>query len=178
VGKGTGLGLSISLGIISEHGGRIWAENVPSGGCRFCIDLPLATAPDGEPVAEAPAAERPQPGLRILVADDEAPLRAALTRLFSRAGHRVTAVGSGREAIAVAAHGTFDVILLDMRMPDISGKQVFEQWRVERPELAQKVVFLTGDIVSTDLQQFLNATGRPFLPKPFDFDAVLGVLPR
>jgi CheY-like chemotaxis protein len=73
---------------------------------------------------------------------------------------------------------TFDVVLLDMRMPDISGQLIFEQWSRERPELTQRVIFLTGDIVSTDLQDFLTRTGRPYLPKPFEFDAILQLLPQ
>jgi CheY-like chemotaxis protein len=116
-------------------------------------------------------------GLRILLADDEAPLRHALTRFLEKSGHSVVAVDSGTGAIAAAAEHEFDAILLDMRMPDVSGKQVFEQWRTDRPELARRVVFLTGDIVSVDLQQFLASTGRPFIAKPFELEAVLRALP-
>jgi CheY-like chemotaxis protein len=176
VGHGTGLGLSISLGIISEHGGRIWAENVPTGGAKFCIDLPRV-APGrhrADPPTVSPIAL--SEGLRVLVADDELSIRQALCRFLEREGHVVVAADSGRGAITAARTDQFDVILLDMRMPDVSGKDVFEQWRNERPELARRVVFLTGDIVSTDLQQFLASTGRPFIAKPFDLEEVLRVL--
>jgi CheY-like chemotaxis protein len=170
--------LSISLGIISEHGGRIWAENIPSGGSRFCVELPLV-APEEVPAPPTDAAgAEPAKGLRVLVADDEPPLRAALGRLLARAGHDVVSVGSGNEALAQAALDVFDAILLDIRMPDISGKDVFLRWQAERPDLAERVVFLTGDIVSADLQQFLIASGRPYVPKPFEFSAVLKVLPH
>ena len=177
VGQGTGLGLSISLGIISEHGGRIWAENVPAGGgARFCIELPRV-APEGDAAAvAAPPAIALPGGLQILVADDEAPIRQSLTRFLERAGHTVIAVDSGSAAMAAAKEQPFDAVLLDMRMPDVSGKQVFEQWRKAQPELARRVVFLTGDIVSADLQQFLAGTGQPFLAKPFDLDVVLQML--
>jgi two-component system NtrC family sensor kinase len=177
VGHGTGLGLSISLGIISEHGGRIWAENVTgAGGARFCIELPrVAPARESAAVAAAPQVALPG-GLRILVADDEAPLRQSLTRFLERAGHTVIAVESGSAAMTAAREQSFDAILLDMRMPDVSGKQVFEHWRKEQPELARRVVFLTGDIVSTDLQHFLAGTGQPFLAKPFDLGVVLQML--
>ena len=176
VGQGTGLGLSISLGIISEHGGRIWAENVPTGGARFCIDLPRVarTQPPAETPVVSPIALAE--GLHILVADDEASIRQALCRFLEREGHVVVAADSGNGAITAARTEHFDVILLDMRMPDMSGKEVFEQWRKERPELARRVVFLSGDIVSVDLQQFLASTGRPFIAKPFDLETVLQVL--
>jgi two-component system NtrC family sensor kinase len=177
VGHGTGLGLSISLGIISEHGGRIWAENVPSGGARFCVDLPRVAAASSATTVAAAAPVVLQGGLRILIADDEASIRHALSRFLEKAGHVVVAVDSGRGAMAAVRAEPFDAILLDMRMPDVSGKQVFEQWERELPELARRVVFLTGDIVSTDLQQFLAGTGRPFIAKPFELEAVLRVLP-
>jgi two-component system NtrC family sensor kinase len=176
VGHGTGLGLSISLGIISEHGGRIWAENVPGAGAKFCIDLPRVAPPARSNAAVSAPVLAPSRLLRILVADDEAPIREALSRFLERSGHTVVAVDSGSGALVAVRDQAFDAIFLDIRMPDISGQNVFEQWRTERPDLAQRVVFLTGDIVSADLHQFLSGTGRPFIPKPFDLNVVLEVL--
>jgi CheY-like chemotaxis protein len=71
----------------------------------------------------------------------------------------------------------FDAVLLDLRMPDMSGQEVFERWRRERPQLADRVVFITGDIVSADLQSFLKGSGRPYIAKPFEFSAIAEVLP-
>jgi two-component system NtrC family sensor kinase len=178
VGHGTGLGLSISLGIISEHGGRIWAETVPAGGARFCVDLPRVDPPAGTESSISATVLAPQQGLRILVADDETPIREALSRFLEKSGHVVVAVDSGSGALAAARDQVFDAILLDIRMPDISGQEVFEQWQRERPELARRVVFLSGDIVGTDLQHFLSGSGQPFIAKPFDLDGVLQVLNR
>jgi two-component system NtrC family sensor kinase len=178
VGQGTGLGLSISLGIISEHGGRIWAENVATGGARFCIDLPRVEAASPVRAARPETASVSAAGLDILVADDEASIRHALSRYLERKGHAVTAVASGTEAMSLAARRRFDAVLLDMRMPDVSGKHVFEHWQEQQPDLANRVVFLTGDIVSADLHEFLAKTGRPFVAKPFDLDDVLRLLPQ
>lgn len=178
-GQGTGLGLSISLGIVSEHGGRIWAENVTGGGARFSVELPRVTCEHRMGLTLVPATPIPHPeSLRILVADDEEALRVALERFLSSEGHAVVAVGSGSEAIWRAeGDEEFDVLLLDLRMPDVSGQQVFERWRRERPELSERVVFITGDTVSADLQSFLRGTGRPFIAKPFEFSAIVEVLP-
>jgi two-component system NtrC family sensor kinase len=120
----------------------------------------------------------PVQGLRVLIADDEAPIREALSRFLEKSGHAVVAVDSGSSALAAARDQVFDAIFLDIRMPDVSGKAVFEQWRKERPELARRVVFITGDIVGADLQQFLSGTGQPLIAKPFDLSAVLQVLNR
>lgn len=178
-GEGTGLGLSISLGIVSEHGGRIWAENVSGGGTRFCIDLPLTTAPRRVGSEALTPLAAPQPGLRILVTDDEPNIRVAIERFLTTQGHSVATAGSGREALGmVEGSDLFDVILLDIRMPDMSGQQIYQRWEAERPELTPRVIFLTGDIVSTDLQDFLKRTGRPYLPKPFEFEAILRLLPQ
>jgi PAS domain S-box-containing protein len=178
-GEGTGLGLSISLGIIGEHGGRIWAENVRGSGTRFCIDLPVTMAPPRAGAATLTPIAAPQPGLRILVTDDEPNIRAAIERYLTTQGHSVATAGSGKEALGmVEGSDSFDVILLDMRMPDISGQQIYQRWELERPELTPRVIFLTGDIVSTDLQEFLKSTGRPYLPKPFEFEAILRLLPQ
>ena len=179
-GKGTGLGLSISLGIVSEHGGRIWAENV-SGGARFVVELPRVPVDDRVALTLLPTQPSTIHGapLRILVADDEEPLRLALERFLSTEGHTVVAVGSGSEAIWRAeGDEEFDVVLLDLRMPDVSGQQVFERWRRDHRELADRVIFITGDIVSADLQAFLVGTGRPYIAKPFEFKAIVDVLPH
>jgi two-component system NtrC family sensor kinase len=178
LGKGTGLGLSISLGIVSEHGGRIWAENAGLG-ARFVIELPLVEGSVRSPsiVLPATAPSRPE-SLTILVADDEEPLRAALGTYLASLGHSVVTVGSGSEAIWRAeGDECFDVVLLDLRMPDVSGQDVFERWRRERRELSERVVFITGDIVSADLQSFLRSSGRPYVAKPFEFSAIVAVLP-
>ena len=176
-GSGTGLGLSISLGIVSEHGGRIWAENATRGGARFVIELPMV---DGTPPPPAAATtdSSPLPGLRILVADDEEPIRVALERYLSRAGHRVSVASTGTEALDHANASEFDVILLDMRMPDLSGQQIFELWASDKPDFAGRVIFLTGDTVSADLQAFLVGSGRPYVAKPFLFEDVLAALPQ
>ena len=178
VGHGTGLGLSISLGIISEHGGRIWAENVAGAGARFCVDLPLVAGPPASSSSVTDSAVVSARNLHILVADDEAAIRIALSRFLEKEGHTVVLVDSGSKALEAAREGMFDAIFLDIRMPDVSGQTVFRQWQSKRPDLAERVVFLTGDIVSEDLFQFLTGTGRPFVAKPFDLDVILQALNR
>jgi PAS domain S-box-containing protein len=177
-GKGTGLGLSISLGIVSEHGGRIWAENVHGGGSRFCVELPHV-----EPVRKSGTVRQvmdaaPSSALRILVVDDEDALRLAIELWLKQSGHEVVSTGSGSDALARMLLEPFDAILLDIRMPDMSGQQIFVRLKKERPALIDRIIFLTGDTVSVDLRRFLDDSGRPFLAKPFDFNEIMQVLPK
>lgn len=177
-GAGTGLGLSISLGIVSEHGGRIWADNGLKGGARFYVELPIVQPSYEDLHQENPSITVSVPGLRVLVVDDEEPLRIALERFLSGEGHSVHATGSGTDALECVATQTFDAVILDMRMPDMSGKQFFERLRERCPELACRVIFTTGDTVSTELRTFLQQSGQPFVAKPFKFEDIVQVLPR
>jgi len=176
-GSGTGLGLSISLGIVREHEGRIWAENAPQGGARFVIELPVV-AP--RPTGEFPSTPLVQPvtdRLHVLVVDDEASVRVALQRYLSSRGHEVETTASGREALARMREDAFDAVIIDMRMPDLSGEQLFGELKARDPSYADRVIFTTGQLVDDTVRTFLSSTGRPCVPKPFEFSAFDQVLP-
>jgi len=176
-GSGTGLGLSISLGIVREHGGRIWAENAPTGGARFVVEIPIVTTRTTEELAEVPAAPATGDRLRILVVDDEASVRVALQRYFASRGHEVETTASGKDGLARLREGTFDAVVVDMRMPDLSGEQLYEELRVVDPAHAERVIFTTGQLVDEQVRNFLSSTGRPYIPKPFEFSAFDQALP-
>ncbi len=108
--------------------------------------------------------------------DDEEPLRIALQRFLTGEGHEVCTAESGTAALARLEQERFDVLVLDMRMPDMSGKQIYERLAKQKPHLARRVIFTTGDTVSADLRQFLTETGQPFIPKPFEFRAIVNAL--
>jgi len=122
-GSGTGLGLSISLGIVREHEGRSWAENATQSGARFVIELPIvAPAPHGR-VPSTPASQLVADRLHVLVVDDEASVRVALQRYLSSRGHEVETTASGPGSPRPDARDAFDAVIIDMRMPDVSGEQ-------------------------------------------------------
>jgi len=175
-GSGTGLGLSISLGIVREHEGRIWAENAAQG-ARFVIELPIVaprTTGDYPAVAPAiPVTDR----LHILVIDDEASVRVALQRYLSSRGHEVETTASGKEALARMREDAFDAVIVDMRMPDLSGEQLFQELKARDESYADRVIFTTGQLVDDSVRSFLASTGRPCVPKPFEFGAFDQVLP-
>jgi len=170
VGEGTGLGLSISDGIIREHGGRIRAESPPGGGATFVIELPYTPPPNGPVPVVVSGASTPSVRRRILVVDDEASLRTAIASYFRSLGHAVETTGTGRDAIIRAAGNSFDAVLLDLRLPDLTGDAVLAELRRVAPSLADRVVFVTGDTQSESTRHMLAASGRPVVSKPFLFD--------
>ena len=175
-GSGTGLGLSISLGIVREHEGRIWAENAAQG-ARFVIELPIVaphtTGDYPALTASTPITDR----LHVLVIDDEASVRVALQRYLASRGHEVETTASGKEALARMREDAFDAVIVDMRMPDVSGEQLFQELKARDPSYAERVIFTTGQLVDDSVRTFLASTGRPCVPKPFEFSSFDQVLP-
>ena len=176
-GSGTGLGLSISLGIVREHEGRIWAENASQGGARFVIELPLVQPHAPEDSQSTPAVRSPTDRLHVLVVDDEASVRVALQRYLSSRGHEVETTASAKEALARMREDAFDAVIVDMRMPDLSGEQLFQELKARDPACAERVIFTTGQLVDDSVRTFLASTGRPCVPKPFEFSAFDQLLP-
>ena len=170
-GVGTGLGLSICYGVARDHGGRIWVESEPGGGARFCVTLPRDQREEARDPAAAP---EPAPTaatgrLAVLVVDDEPSLREALLRFLQRRNIHAEGVADGWEAIRLLEHRDFDVIISDVRMPGMSGREFLERLRRDRPELLGRLVFSTGDAFTSETATLLKESGVPTVAKPFDF---------
>jgi two-component system NtrC family sensor kinase len=176
VGEGTGLGLAISDGIIREHGGRIRVESLPGRGAAFIVELPYIEPPSREKErVESTIVAPPTPSWRILVVDDEAPIRDAVATYFRSLGHVVDVVGTGRDAVTRAASVTYDAVMLDLRLSDITGHEVLAQLRQLGREPG-RVVFVTGDTQSEAAHLALNASGHPIVSKPFLLDELAAVV--
>jgi signal transduction histidine kinase len=171
-GAGTGLGLSLAIGIVESHGGRLYAENLLDSGARFIVHLPV----DEHAEAETPAPPGPRvaavAGASVLVVEDEEPLREALTEVLHGLGHRVVGATTGFEALGRLRERAWDLVMLDLRLPDVDGQAVWERALARDPRLADRVVFMTGDIMSAETQAFLDEARRPFLLKPFTMEEV------
>jgi signal transduction histidine kinase/ActR/RegA family two-component response regulator len=172
VGKGTGLGLSICQGIIGEHGGRVDVVSTIGRGTTFIIELPVQRwAP--QPVPE-PGFTRVTTGSRkrILVIEDEPQIRQLFEDVIRTAGYDVQTAPNGRVALDLIDQQEFDLIITDVKMPEISGAEFYAALKRKGAALEQRLIFVTGDLMNADTMQFIESTGRAWLGKPFDIGAI------
>ncbi len=174
-GKGTGLGLSICHGIIAEHDGHIWAENNRAGGATFYIDLPiLGSTYSVDEIAPAQVRNGGEhPAARILIVDDEASVLNGMSRVLRHNGYQVESVADGKSAMERINAAPFDLILCDMRLPDMGGEDLYWQLYARDPGLAKKIIFTTGDVINTNTRRMLEETHAPYLTKPFAVEQLL-----
>ncbi|NMG53713.1 hybrid sensor histidine kinase/response regulator [Aromatoleum aromaticum] len=175
VGVGTGVGLAVSLGIVEAHGGTLTVDCPVEGGAEFAITLPVGNADAGGTAAPPPVKKSPS-ARAILVVDDEAEIRETLAEILTDARHRVVTASSGREALERMATERYDVILTDIRMPDLDGRALYQEVERRWPDQAGRMVFVTGDTLTDTLREFAAACGRPVIEKPFLPGDVRGVV--
>jgi PAS domain S-box-containing protein len=165
-GMGTGVGLAVSLGIIEGHGGTLTVDCPPGGGTVFRISIPAGHAETGF-VERARQPKTDTTGLAVLVVDDEDAVREALKDILEVVGHDVVVTASGREALECINAHRYDVILTDIRMPDIDGRALYGEIRQRWPNLAHRVVFVTGDTLTATVREFADQCGCTVIEKPF-----------
>ncbi len=172
VGAGTGLGLSISHGIIAAHGGVLELCDSSVGACfRFSLPVHVSKAVE-RPSAPADASSLPR---RALIVDDEEPIRKLLARLLERRGFIVREADTGDAAMAIAREAQPEIILCDVRMPGVTGFDLYHRMQSGDGGTGRPFVFITGDTTSVEhvLTEFADVA---VLAKPFtaaDLDAVL-----
>jgi PAS domain S-box-containing protein len=195
-GKGTGLGLSVSHGIVEQHAGTLRAENRSepgSHGARFTVALPYLdrravgrAMPLELPPAELTGAAPVLHARRVLVVDDEAPIRVAIRRYLERRGWQVEEAKDGREALDLLGLGAdrsprsdgYDAIVTDLRMPGVSGIEIHDQLAAHDPTGLEKLVVISGDTASADIATFIGRLSRPIIQKPFDMRTLADLLDR
>jgi PAS domain S-box-containing protein len=165
-GIGLGVGLAVSLGIVEAHGGTLTVHCPIEGGAVFTIALPVGAVE--APGADAGPSWKPSASQRtILIVDDEEEIREALAEILTGARHRVVTASSGREALERMAAEHYDVILTDIRMPDLDGRALYQEIEQRWPGQGARVVFVTGDTLASALREFVSESGRPVIEKPF-----------
>jgi PAS domain S-box-containing protein len=152
---GNGLGLSVSYTIVQAHGGEMTVRSVAGKGTTFVVRLPAAAAAQGSALRT------------VLLVDDDPAVAETLVSMLAREGLNVQCAATGEEALAAVARDSFDAIFLDVRLPDISGQEVYARLAAEHPEAARRVIFVTGGlwrVESRGLREKLPP--QPTLSKP------------
>ena len=182
-----GLGLSIAAQIANAHSGTLALVDRGSGGARFELRLPAAAdatprrtgAPQEQaaaaapPPAPRPEADRSVAGLQLLVADDEEAVRRTWDRYFTKLGARVTVASDGGRAMELIRRQAWDAIVLDLKMPVMNGWEVVQAARRERPDLAGKIIIVSGDITGLlELQTAEHLEPWRMLEKPADLETI------
>jgi PAS domain S-box-containing protein len=177
-GVGTGLGLSLCQGIVEEHGGSIGVQSQPGQGTMFQVELPAQMSPTTLPVAHSVEVPTVPQSKTILVVDDEPAVADVLAQMLSVDGHQVETATNGASALDKLQERAYDLLLSDLRMPELDGPGLYQELTRRHPGLLQRVIFLTGDTLSPDAQTFLEQTQVPYLSKPFTFAEVRRVVQR
>ncbi len=173
-GKGTGLGLSMVYGIVKQCGGSVWLYSEPGVGTTVKIYFPATEAPPAEPEetrGDAAPGTRGR-GEQILVVEDEESLRKALAKILTRLGYRVTLAANGGEALLLVEEGGLqpDLVLTDVVMPTMGGKELVARLKKSRPDL--KALYMSGYTDNAIVHQGVLDPGTPFLQKPFTMETI------
>ncbi len=184
---GSGLGLAICSRLVTLMGGEIGVTSKPGEGSTFSftVKLPHVAETTAGSAAIAPGSNsssadlQEAPSLRILLADDNQVSRNLMTRVLEKFGHRVTAVDDGREAVAAVRSGAFDIVLMDVEMPEVDGFEATALIRAEeRPPQRIPIIAMTAHAMSGDRQRCLEAGMDDYLSKPISRNELTAMLAK
>ena len=140
------------------------------------IELPIQgeeRAEEAQQELDTVAPKPPQRTGKILVVDDEPMILDLLIDILGEAGHRVDSASNGTEACRKVGSHEYDVILSDMRLPHMSGMELYHEILRLRPSMRDRVIFMSGDLIDKETVRFLEQTGAPAVAKPIDIPEVL-----
>jgi PAS domain S-box-containing protein len=169
VGQGTGLGLSTSYAIMRGYGGSLEIESEPGEGTELTLRLGLV-----EPVvaraSDSKGAQRRERGVRVLVIDDEPLIRKVIHQALTDHGFKVGTASEGKEALATIARETYDVLLLDLSLPDGPGAALIPSLRAHAP--SARVIFFTGRDIDPDIRSLADGV----IQKPVRIDELIDAI--
>jgi len=170
-GHSTGLGLSVAYGVIKEHGGRTWASSEIGQGSTIHIELPICEAPVAEDthVLDSRVCEpEMREGCRMLVVDDEQVVLELFVDLFQDRGYRVDTAINGKAALDELRDSSYDIVISDIRMPEMGGVELYSRLLERSPELRDRILLMTGDVIDHELEGFLEQQGATLIQKPLE----------
>jgi signal transduction histidine kinase/ActR/RegA family two-component response regulator len=167
---GTGLGLAVSYGIVRQHEGMLHCDSEVGVGTAFKVYFPAALrlAPT---TGTKPLGELAGGNARVLVAEDEAAVRAVVVRILERGGYDVEAVDNGNAACMAVAHDAFDLVLMDVVMPGLSCRDAVKHIRSVAPDA--RILLTSGYTAGESIKRLIEQTGIEILRKPYDPDQLL-----
>jgi CheY-like chemotaxis protein len=170
VGEGTGLGLSLSRSIIIEHSGTISVESELNEGATFQIELPITESyPEDESIESAPLLKTKEniKKIYVLIVDDEVTVRHFIKSILDNSDYVVDTTGDPYEALQKITINDYDVVILDIRMPGMSGQELFEKIVNDKPYMSKTILITTGDSANSEVKSFIQKYKLHFLSKPF-----------
>ncbi|MFQ5551328.1 MAG: ATP-binding protein, partial [Gemmatimonadales bacterium] len=173
---GTGLGLSIARGIVEEHGGRITVTAELGAGAKFTVELPEYRGKSEHSGRAKAIVLDDDATLDVLVVDDEPHILHYMRATLEAWGHSVRVAESGGAALERISEREPDIVITDIRMPELSGRSLYDEIVRRNKALSHRVIFSTGDTMRDDTLKFLESLERPYLRKPFTLNRLKSVL--
>tara|TARA_R110000868_G_scaffold113557_4_gene304667 strand:- start:2733 stop:4451 length:1719 start_codon:yes stop_codon:yes gene_type:complete len=173
---GTGLGLSICYSLVELMGGNISVSSKKGEGATFSFSVPIAedrAAKILEGISERVASVKPSPALNILVAEDNEATRFLLEAMLTRKGHKVHMVENGILAVQAVENGSFDIVLMDMQMPEMDGVGATQEIRkMQDSRSSIPIIALTADVIKEHEEQYLKSGLTALVSKPVNWDVL------
>lgn len=166
VGEGTGIGLAVCHRIVESMAGELSVTSHKGQGAAFTVSLPPAEEVRATPESTEDRSS-PVRASKVLLIEKEAEVAAMLKDILASDGHAVRVASSARKALQLLARHEFDLILTDLRMPDMNGFRLFETLCELSPKLRHRIAFITGDSFDPAAAEFLRQADRPYMEKPF-----------